>query len=88
MTMAEAMTDEFIDDMVQAADGFASLYAGTSEDEMRAALFDVCVKFELELAEKFGPDVALKIALAFSTAVLRRRRELEAAGDATPRVVN
>lgn len=85
--MADVLSDEFIDDMVAAADGFASLYAGTSEDEMRAALFDVCAKFEIELAEKFGRGAALQIAQAFWKAVVRRRRELEAAGE-TPRVVN
>jgi hypothetical protein len=87
--MAEAvMTDEWINDMVQTAGSVAAFYAGVSEDEMMAAVFDICADLEAGLAEKFGPDVALKIAQAFSTAVLRRRRELEAGGATPPRVLN
>lgn len=84
-----AMSDQFIEDMVAAAAGLASLYVGAPENEMMAALFDICADFEIGLAEKFGPDIALQIAQAFATAVICHRRNLEEAGGAaTPPVLN
>jgi hypothetical protein len=38
--------------------------------------------------QPFGADVAALIAESFVATVIRHRRELEAAGDATPRVLN
>jgi hypothetical protein len=82
------MDGRFIEHMVAAADGLASLYCGVAEDAMMLELSDVCYDLEAGLAEKFGADVAALIVKAFATAVIRRRREIEAGGSMPPPVLN
>jgi hypothetical protein len=55
---------------------------------MLASLHQTRTNLETELTEMFGADVAAAIAAAFVATVIRHRRELEAAGDTTPRVLN
>jgi hypothetical protein len=75
---------EFIDRCVAAAADLSLFFVGAPEDQMLAALHGVRANLEGELAQTFGPDVAGVIAAAFVATVIRRRREIEAAGDTTP----
>jgi hypothetical protein len=85
--VAEVMTDQFIQDMVESAGNLGLFYVGVPEEEMVAALYDMEADLENAL-QPFGADVAATIAETFCATVIRRRRELEACGDATPRVLN
>jgi ABC-type branched-subunit amino acid transport system substrate-binding protein len=85
--MAEAMTDEFINNCIAAAAGFALLFVGVPDVQMMEALYQVRANVQAELAETFGPDVAAAVAQAFVAAVVGRRREMDAAG-AMPRILN
>ncbi|SIN82987.1 hypothetical protein SAMN05443247_00030 [Bradyrhizobium erythrophlei] len=81
--MADMMTDEWIADHGYGR-GMPSV---TPEDEMVAALCHI----EAELENKFqslGADAASTIAESFVATVIRVRRELEAAGETSPRVLN
>jgi hypothetical protein len=84
----EAMTDEFIEDMVSTAGNVALFFVGVPDAEWQAALADACANLEARLAEQLGHDVAVQIAEAFCDAVFFRRRELEAAGEMPSPVVN
>jgi hypothetical protein len=80
------MTDQFIDRCVAAAADLALFFVGAPDEQMLASLHQTRTNLETELSETFGADVAALIAETFCATVIRRRRELEAAG-ATPAVV-
>ena len=81
------MTDEFIDNTVAMAAGYALWFAGVPGAEVMRHLLDTRANLEADLAEMYGHDVAAAIAEAFVVAVVRRRAEIEAAG-AMQRAVN
>jgi hypothetical protein len=68
------MTDEFIQDTVEAAAGLAAFFVGVPEDAMVAALYDLEANLEASL-QPFGADVASLIAETFCATVILRRRE-------------
>jgi hypothetical protein len=82
------VTQEFIDRCVTAAADLALYFVGAPDEQMLASLHQTRANLETDLAETFGAEVATAIAEAFVATVIRRRRELEAAGDATPRSLN
>jgi hypothetical protein len=78
--MAEAITDEFIDNCVAAAAGYALWFAGVPDYEVMRSLDGVRAHMQAQLAATYPDDAAALIAQAFVSAVLGRRREIGAAG--------
>jgi hypothetical protein len=81
------LSDRDIDDCVAMAARVAERYVGVPEEEMLVDLYRLRAIVQAEVAETFGPDVAVVVAQAFVSAVAGHRRELEAEG-ATTRVLN
>ena len=81
--MAEVMTDEFIEDTLAMAAGYAFWFAGMPDAEVTPRLDMARAHMTAELAERFGPDAATQIAQAFVDAVIKCKRELEAGRGAT-----
>jgi hypothetical protein len=79
--MAEVITDEFIKNTVAMANGYAMWFAGLPDAEMMPRLDMARAHMAAELSEKFGAEVATKVAEAFIVAVLRQKRDLEAADE-------
>jgi hypothetical protein len=69
--MAEVMTDEFIKNTVAMAAGYAVWFAGAPDAEVMPFLDEARAHMAAELAEKFGAEVATKVAEAFSCAGCR-----------------
>jgi hypothetical protein len=85
--MAEVITDEWIAEMVATAGCLGQRFVGTPEDEMTFALYHIEAELEDRL-QSLGADAAATIAESFAATVIRVRREIEAAGDTTPLVLN
>jgi hypothetical protein len=83
----DAMTDEWIAEMVATAGCLGQSFVGVPEDEMMTALYRLEADFENGL-QQLGADAASTIAESFIATIIRVRREIEAAGDATPVVLN
>jgi hypothetical protein len=79
--MTEVMTDEFIKNTVALANGYALWFAGVPDAEMMPFLDMARANMTTDLAQKFGAEVATAVAEAFIVAVLRQKRDLEAAGE-------
>jgi 7-keto-8-aminopelargonate synthetase-like enzyme len=79
---------EFVERCVAAAADLALFFVGAPENEMLVSLHEVRANLEAELAEAFGAEVAALMAQAFVAAVVGRRREIEAAGETPPPVLN
>jgi hypothetical protein len=79
--MTEVMTDGFIENTVAMAAGYAVWFAGVPDAEVMPRLEAARVHMTAELAERFGAEVATAVAEAFIVAVLRQKRDLEAAGE-------
>jgi hypothetical protein len=81
------MSDQFIADMVESAGNLGQFFVGVPEEEMVAALYDIEADLENGLRRLLGADISALVAESFVVTIIRRRREIEAAG-VTPRVVN
>jgi 7-keto-8-aminopelargonate synthetase-like enzyme len=79
---------EFIDRCVAAAADLALYFVGAPDEQMLASLHQTRTNLEADLAEAFGAEVAALIAETFCATVIWHRRELEAGGGSTPRVMN
>jgi hypothetical protein len=79
---------EFAERCTAAAADMALFFVGAPEEKMLASLHQTRINLEADLAETFGADVAAAIAEAFVATVVRHRREIEAAGGATPVLIN
>jgi hypothetical protein len=87
MMPTEVMTDEWIAEMVTAAGCLGQRFVGTPEDEMTFALHHIEADLEDRL-QSLGADAASTIAESFVATVIRVRRELEAGGETSPRLLN
>jgi hypothetical protein len=85
--MAEVLSDQFIAEMVTAAGCLGQRFVGTPEDSMMLELYAIEAQLEDKL-QSLGADAASTIAESFVATVIRVRREIEAAGGATPPVLN
>jgi hypothetical protein len=77
LIVAAVMSDEFINDLVAAADTVAQFYTGMPATDMMLSLYNVRGIVEAQLEAQLGSDVAAMISEAFVATVARRRRELE-----------
>jgi hypothetical protein len=81
----DVMTDQDVNHLLRLAAGYATWVTGMPDAEMMNILHQAQEHLRIELALKFGPDVANAIADAFPAAVLSARRAIEAK---TPSVTN
>lgn len=80
--------ERFIERCADAAKDLSLFFVGRPNDEMLVALNRTRENLKRDLADTLGADVAALIAQAFVETVVRHRRELEAAGETPPRVLN
>jgi hypothetical protein len=81
----DVMTDQDVNHLLRLAAGYGTWVVGMPDDEMMSLLNQAQEHLRIELALKFGPDVANAIVEAFPAAVISARRALEAK---TPSVGN
>ncbi|WMT77451.1 hypothetical protein [Bradyrhizobium sp. Ash2021] len=81
------MTDEWIAEMVAAAGCLGQRFVGTPQDSMMLELYAIEAQLEDRL-QQLGADAAATVAESFIDTVIRVKRAIEAAGDATPCVLN
>ena len=82
--MADVITDSDIEVCVAVAAQLALYFTGTPDDEMLLALDGIRSDLQARLSGEFGAEVATVIAEAFIVTVVRRRIEIEAAGETSP----
>jgi hypothetical protein len=81
------MTDAFIEDMLKAAANLGQFFCGVPEEDMIDSLYDIEADLENGL-QQLGVDVAALISETFCATVILHRREIEAAGETPPVVLN
>jgi hypothetical protein len=82
------ITDRDIDECLTAAADLALFFAGVPEAEVQDAMPRLRAHMEAGITERFGADLAALIAAELVKAVLRCRREIEAARGPMSPVVN
>jgi hypothetical protein len=73
------MTDEFINNQMLQAAGYAALFAGMSDQETLGFLYEIREAKKFEIAETLDADVAKFVAEAFVQCIAQGKAEFEAA---------